>query len=109
MNNLESDLHKSETTIKKIKEDRYAQNLYAALCNNSFKKPEDTKPWSCSWRYAAGIVADIRRINYQYQEDYLDWYLSGSIYDLEGHVYVSEGIISKEILEDLTSLGWTVE
>ena len=109
MDSLESDLNKSETIIKKIKEDRYAQNLYAALCNNSFKKSEDSESWSCSWRYAAGMVADMRRINYQYQEEYLDWYLSGSIYDLEGHVYLLEGVISEEIREDLTSLGWIVE
>jgi len=109
MNSLESDLHKSETIIKKIKDDRYAQNLYSALCNNSYKKSEDTESWSCSWRYAAGIVADIRRINYQHQEGYLDWYLSGSVYDLEGHVYVLEGVVTEEILQDLTNLGWKVE
>ncbi|NDI21048.1 MAG: hypothetical protein EBY85_07125 [Burkholderiaceae bacterium] len=45
--------------------DAYAQNLYAAMCNNSFIRLEvvpilTEKEWSCSWRYAGGVVADIR-------------------------------------------------
>ena len=93
MNSLESDLHKSETIIKKIKDDRYAQNLYSALCNNSYKKSEDTESWSCSWRYAGGIIAHMREAG-----DYLDWYCSGN----EGH-------ITEEVRDDLVKLGWRVQ
>ena len=51
---------------------------------------EDT--WSCSWRYAGGIVADIEG-----KGDYMDYYCSGS----EGHVF-------EEIEQDLFNLGWMV-
>lgn len=98
-------------------QDYYAQNLYAALCNNDFQKNdvftilcEDT--WSCSWRSAGGIIADIRC-----EGDYMDWYCSGlgTGYDAENDAeiartkgYVSEGQVTDEIREDLKKLGWHV-
>ena len=75
---LEDDLKKSQFIVEKCKNsDKYAQNLYATLCNNDFVKNEPwpilkQETWSCSWRYAGGIIADIRQ-----QGDYMDWYCSG--------------------------------
>lgn len=92
--------------------DTYAQNLYAAMCNMQFQKL-DVMPilkeelWSCSWRSAGGIVADMRQ-----QGDYIDWYCSGigdglGNGDSEGvKGYVSEGVVTEEIREDLYKLGW---
>ena len=75
-NNLEYDLRTTEWVIEKVKSsDTYAQNLYAALCNNQFIQLENSwdilkeKYWHCSWRYAGGIIADI-----QEKGDYIDWY-----------------------------------
>lgn len=108
--NLELDLMKSDYIANKcIISDVYSQNLYAALCNNRFFKGaldeggiSYEQEWTCSWRHAGGIVADLRNCN----EDYLDWYCSG-IGDKEG--YLSEGKVSDEILKDLGELGWTVK
>jgi hypothetical protein len=79
------------------------------------------KSWSCSWRYAGGIVANIRQ-----EGDYIDWYCTGSNYDpppseeldhlnldelmryKESQAYVGEGCITDEIREDLFKLGWIV-
>jgi hypothetical protein len=82
--------------------DVYAQNLYAALCNNRFFKNQEE--WTCSWRYAGGIVADLRNLD----EDYMHFYCSGIG---TGHIagYVSEGFVTSEIRNDLLNLGWTVE
>jgi len=116
-NNLEYDLRANQWIVNKVKaSETYAQNLYAALCNNSFQKLEvipilKEKTWHCSWRYAGGIVANMRESG-----DYIDWYCSGirGGYDLGGGIedthpdWVSESQITDEIREDLKTLGWIV-
>lgn len=113
-NNLEYDLRNSDYIVEKCKIDSYAQNLYAALCNNDFMRNEmwpilKEETWGCSWRYAGGIIADILQ-----HGDYLDWYCSG-IGDGLGNGdgdgskrYVAEGVMTDEIRGDLLSLGWIV-
>jgi len=113
--NLEYDLRTSEKLCAKVKaSDQYAQNLYAALCNRSFLKNEvipilRDESWCCSWRYAGGIIADMRE-----EGDYIDWYCSG-IGDGLGNgdgdgtkKYVSESVVTEEIESDLKDLGWIV-
>lgn len=109
-NNLEYDLRTSDWLAKKVRNsERYAQHLYAALCNNEFQKLSvieilKDQTWSCSWRYAGGIIADIRE-----QGDYLDWYCSGRLfhnYDESARIDVAEGDITDEIRQDLNNLGW---
>jgi hypothetical protein len=94
----------------------YAQNLYAAMCNREFQR-NDTWPrltdqvWSCSWRYAGGIVADMCG-----KGDYMDWYCSGirnDGYQDDTDVaypagFVAEGVVTDEIRADLFELGWLV-
>lgn len=125
--NLEYDLRSTEWIIEKCKDDCYAQNLYAAMCNMQWQKL-DVMPiltnqyWHCSWRYAGGIIADIRG-----QGDYIDWYCSGiqgSMIDdisyeemtkdqqdlyTKSRSYVSEGTVTPEIKDDLKKLGWQPE
>ena len=111
--NMEYDLRSTKWICDKVKaSDNYAQNLYAALCNNDFQKNAvwtrlEDKVWGCSWRHAGGIVADMRE-----EGDYIDWYCSGiqgepdeSWVDL-GHV--PEGTVTDQIREDLFRLGWLV-
>ena len=109
--NMEYDLRSTQWICHKVKSNKtYAQNLYAAMCNMQFVK-NDVWPlikdqrWSASWRYAGGIVADMRE-----EGDYIDWYCSGiecktdeDWIDL-GHV--PEGTVTDEIREDLFKLGW---
>ena len=127
-NNMEYDLRSSEYIIEKCKDDIYAQHLYAAMCNNEFIKNDiwpllKDETWSCSWRYAGGIIADIRQ-----NGDYIDWYCSGirntnelsesELNDLsedekksylETQAYVAESVITDEIRNDLFKLGWLVK
>lgn len=110
--NMEYDMSQNETIMKKVLDDRYAQNLYAALCNTEWQKL-DVMPllkdqrWHCTWRSAGGIVADLRR-----DGDYLDWYCSGmgdglGNGDPRGEKgYQSEGTVTEEIAQDLAAIGW---
>lgn len=125
--NLEADLRSTDWILAKARErEDYAQNLYAALCNNTFQRNDvvtilKNKTWSCSWRYAGGIVADMRQTG-----DYLDWYCTGIQIRSNEEIsadktaeqsknweevisrYVSESVVTDEIREDLWRLGWTV-
>ena len=126
--NLEYDLRSTKWICDKAKTSNiYAQNLYAAMCNNDFQKNDvwptlKNQTWSCSWRHAGGIIADMRE-----QGDYIDWYCSG-IYDnhdmepalfddlteeqqthyKESRAFVPESTVTDEIRFDLLILGWAV-
>ena len=125
-NNLEYDLRSTEWICNKAKtREEYAQNLYAALCNQDWQK-NDVWPllagqtYSCSWRYAGGIVADMVE-----KGDYIDWYCSGigggkledeerakmssediARYEWAMQNFVAEGYVTEEIRQDLFKLGW---
>ena len=117
--NLEYDLLTTNWILEKVRNsDVYAQNLYASMCNRDFQKRDlwpvlKDQRWSCSWRYAGGIIADMLK-----QGDYIDWYCSGikggisisedgeEIPGIEG--YVGEGHVTDEIRDDLNKLGWIV-
>ena len=88
----------------------YAQNLYAAMCNREWQRQDvwcllQDDRWSCSWRSAGAIVADIRG-----EGDYMDWYCSGSrAWNLDDDLadgYVSESVVTSEIQHDLGKIGW---
>ena len=120
VDNMEYDLLTTKWICDKAKvSEVYAQNLYAAICNNNFIHNLvwpilSGKSWGCSWRYAGGIIADMRE-----EGDYIDWYCSGikgkpSINE-EGkenndgiNGYVGEGVVTDEIRDDLLKLGWLV-
>ncbi len=108
--NLEYDLRTTDWILDKVRaDDVYAQNLYAAMCNNDFQRLDvypilANQVWSCSWRHAGGIISDMRESG-----DYIDWYCSG-IFD-EGQNAsgkVAESDVTEEIENDLQRLGWRV-
>jgi hypothetical protein len=125
--NLEYDLRSTSWIVEKCKNENYAQNIYAAICNNQFAKFTQNgdrietyrnlreEYWSASWRSAGGIVADLRG-----EGDYIDWYCSGigneeygngldgtkPVQDEDGRTYVSESVITDEVRDDLAKLGW---
>jgi hypothetical protein len=106
--NLERDIRSTEWIISKVRQQEiYAQNLYAALCNNEYV-PEDVWGilknihWDCTWRYAASIVADIRE-----DDCYIDWYCSGTGFqgtDFTG--FVEESYVTEEVESDFNQIGW---
>jgi len=114
---LEQDLLNSDHMLAKVRASEvYAQNLYAAMCNRDFQR-NDTWPiltdqrWSCSWRHAGGIIADMRETG-----DYMDWYCSGIRNDgyqndtdiAYPNGFVPESEVTEEIRKDLLQLGWRV-
>jgi hypothetical protein len=121
-NNLEYDLRTTEWMLEKVRNSEdYAQDLYAALCNNDWRRAEimpilKDESWHCSWRYAGGIIANMRQ-----KGDYIDWYCSGirNDYDIDENGVLTalpeearpkkptpEGVITDEVREDLYKLGW---
>ena len=127
INNMEYDLRSTQWICDKAKNsESYAQNLYAAICNNNFTK-NDVWPllkgetWSASWRSAGGIICNMIE-----EGDYIDWYCSGITNDLsdeefaeltpeqkQSYLYmkenfVGEGYVTDEIRQDLLKLGWVV-
>jgi hypothetical protein len=106
--NLERDLRSANWIITKVRtKEIYAQNLYAALCNNEYA-PKDVWGilknihWDCSWRYAANLVAEIRQ-----DDSYIDWYCSGTGFagtDFTG--FVEESYVTPEIESDFDQIGW---
>ena len=110
--NLEYDLRSTDWILDKVRtSDVYAQNLYAAMCNNEFVSTElfpflKDQRWRCSWRHAGGIIADM-----QESGDYVDWYCSGIRQDYDAIPptgVVPESTVTDEIRADLLRLGWVV-
>jgi hypothetical protein len=106
--NLERDIRSTDWIVSKVRHrEIYAQNLYAALCNNEYV-PQDVWGilknihWDCTWRYAASIVADIRE-----DDSYIDWYCSGTGFqgtDFTG--FVEESYVTEEVEFDFNQIGW---
>ena len=127
VDNMEYDLRSTKWICDKAKtSEAYAQNLYAAMCNNEFTKNDvwpllTDKRWSASWRSAGGIIANMIE-----KGDYIDWYCSGIRSDWSDEEYqnatkeqqeqylfvknnfVSESFVTEEIRNDLLKLGWIV-
>jgi ATP-dependent Lon protease len=125
VDNMEYDLRSTKWICDKAKaSEAYAQNLYAAMCNNEFIKNDvwpilTNKRWSASWRCAGGILANMVE-----KGDYIDWYCSGIRNDISDEEYnelskeqqeyylytktqfVSESVVTDEVREDLLKLGW---
>ena len=128
-NNLEYDLLTTDWILEKVRtQEYYAQNLYAAMCNNQFQRNDvwpilSEQKWSCSWRHSGGIIADM-----QGKGDYIDWYCSGINGDetemtpgdwdnltleqqtryKDSLLFVGESVVTEEIENDLFELGWLV-
>jgi hypothetical protein len=92
------------------------------MCNNDFQRNDvwpllKNQTWGASWRYAGGIIADMRG-----EGDYMDWYCSGiqggatddmsaedqAKYNWYQENFVGESHVTDEIRQDLLKLGWIV-
>lgn len=93
---MDEDMAADSAFVKKVRDDVFAQSVYAALCNVSWRK--NGIEWSCSWRAAGGLVADLRG-----KGDYLDFYCSG----IGEHTQsIGEGHVTEAVREALALLGW---
>lgn len=107
---LGEDMAKDDIVIAYLGNVDTAKLFYRSLCNMQWEKinslPEDERIieklkgidsnlWSCSWRYAGGVIADIRNANYNTKEDYMDFYCSGN-----------EGDVADVVKECFERMGW---
>jgi len=99
--NMEKDITNNSEINLLVRDDVFAQELYAALCNVSWYK--NGVEWGCSWRYAGGLVADLRNAQKaQDVEDYMDFYCSG----IGNGNTVGEGHVTDRVREALAKLSW---
>lgn len=116
--NLTQEIRSSKWLSQKIKaNDSYAQNLYAALCDNIFQKNEFLTilkgvTWSCTWDHAGLTLSNIRGepAEYFYYSGLFNTESSYEDDDFKRHElnYVSEGEVTHEVRQDLRQLGWIV-
>jgi hypothetical protein len=86
---FKSDLNKIKQLLT---DDELAIELYSSLCNMRWQDINDPDNiYSCSWRFAGGLVAELRDKG----ENYMDFYCSGN-----------EGFVSDSIAKMLKDLGW---
>jgi hypothetical protein len=86
-------MRESEEICRLLSDREIAVEFYQALCNVDWEKVfvgteedrvfdklrgADYRIWHCSWRYAGGLIADIRNWKYNLNEDYMDFYCSGN-------------------------------
>lgn len=108
MKNLEHDIRNCPHIATLLADHDVAVEFYRAFCNVAWQyKPPDVndafvdimkgtlQKWSCSWRYAGGMIADIRNATLSVNEDYLDFYCIGD-----------EGFVSERVETELKKLGW---
>jgi hypothetical protein len=91
---FETDLLNSSDIMNLVMDETFAKNFYASLCNKIWVKNDEK--FDASWRYAGGLVANLRNVGGGLNEDYLDFYLSGN-----------EGEVFPDVLDVLSKLGWT--
>ncbi len=103
---MEADMFASPEVRAAVADDGLAQALYAAMCNRDWRLGDSDERWSCSWRAAGGIVADLRGRG----EIYADWYCSGIGGDVEDGVgstpAMPEGTVRADVRALLAGLGW---
>jgi len=109
---LEKEMKEDAIVIQYLQDKEIATDFYRALCNMRWKKKDnrsleeqtfdklkgENNIWSCSWRYAGGIIADIRNAHYTRGnlEDYIDYYCSGQ-----------ESQVTELVKECFYRMGWT--
>ena len=94
MKNFEKDLSKLKNRIAKDKQ--FAKDVYNALCNTRWKKIGNSRNvYSCSWRYAGGLIATMR--GNTGQMNHMDFYCSGR-----------EGMVTEEIEKIFYTFGWVI-
>lgn len=97
MTQFERDLQSSAAFRELCQDDDFARKLYCSLENQEWYYQADTiEPimdrFACSFRYAGGLVADLR----DKEEDYLDFYCGGP----------ASCTLFPEVEEALAKLGW---
>ena len=110
ISDLSRDMAADPEIISLLEDDEIARDFYRALCNMRWRKRIvltneeqvidklkgiEAGVWSCTWRTAGAIIADIRHANYDTGENYMDFYCSGN-----------ESYISELVYENFDRLGW---
>lgn len=86
---FENHLKSIQTSLQDL---NFATDVYRALCNMQWKRSGTSDEiYSCTWRYAGGLIAKIRDKG----ENYMDFYCSGG-----------EGTVTEVVEKLFNSWGW---
>lgn len=96
--NLEKALKKDEEFLALLKDEGFACAAYESFCNTAYIN-EHRERFSCSWRYAGGMIASLRDEG----EDYIDYYL-GDFIEREAFNRVEQH--KDKVQEVYNRLGW---
>ncbi len=93
MHSLELELYQAKHLVRRCQRDPdgFARDLYRALCNVTWKHVDGVDTYSCSWRYAGGIVSTMA----YGLDEHMMFYACGN-----------EGTVSDDVLTELVKLGW---
>jgi len=80
---------------EQVKEKDFARKLYDCLCNTIWYNKTTGDIYSCSFRYAGDILANMRHEG----ESYLDFYCNG---------FKGEGAYHAEVYKELNKFGYKV-
>ena len=108
---LESEMKRDKIVLALVEDDAISTDFYRALCNMEWRKRgfiseeertiyrlkgyRDLDVWSCSWRHAGAIIAELRNMHYNKTEDYMDFYCAGG-----------EGTVTNLVKECFNRMGW---
>lgn len=93
MNYIRKDhlLHRGLEVFKHMfKEREFAEEVYAALCNNKWKFKHSDYTHYCDWEFAGGLVAELRGEAENYSDFHL-WGNEGEVTDRVGGLFDALG------------------
>lgn len=114
---LETDMMNNEEFVQLMADETFCSELWTAPANTEWRKVEfehmtdeermylrlilddSMFRWSGSFRFNGGMIARIRNVHHNTNEDYMDWYCCS----VDGKPY---GWVSPRIMESLRKLGW---
>lgn len=74
-------------------DEEFCKQVWSSLANVDWYNTKDHTTYSCSWRYAGGLIADILG-----EGNYMDWYCCGP-----------DAVVSDEIARAMKKLGWIAD
>jgi hypothetical protein len=94
---MEEALRNDTEFLALLKDEIFACAAYQSFCNEVYIN-DDRQRFSCSWRYAGGLIAELRNEG----EDYIDYYMDF----VKGELFDQTDPYKNTIQQIYNRLGW---